>query len=894
MHSVFDVFLNSLGIIFRTIRAFFTRRLMGVIARIRRLGSASRYAAKALPKAVGAVTLAAKKPSKREDYFETKRLYIAKSLIAAIVIIVILLGVFTWYVAYPFAVSRFFTLKIWQDDARLAEYTGRVVVYYDSELERPWARTRLDGGEVIQDAKVYGEDGGLVYEGGFGGFVYSGAGALYSDGALLYEGGFADGLRSGAGKEYYPDKSLKFDGGFESGVYSGTGREYYPNGSLRYDGGFEAGVYSGSGRQLRENGSMLYNGEFSDGLYNGAGKYYTAAESYIDGEFRDGALQGDGTLYVSGKLAYKGAFGGEAPMGYGTMYDMDSGDQLFAGVFSGDGIDLAQFGGLDVRTARRMFFDSPLYERVSDGRFTIEAQESGITLMCSLRTDESEPAVVGVMKSEGRARSLAAGQTGSMYFEEGDAPDSGQNAGGVGTGEPGGSGEAGGAEDAAAIADALESLPDKEEPITAGGEADETLEDPAKILRANTLDMQSLGETVAAVASYAENKAKFDVYSKQAALRRRDREKAAEAAMTGEAGQKLLDEIDADIGRLQGQMNVCTLEAERAFLAVKALTGEDVTRYDAAAILIDVNPADFDLAAMSARLDEDSTDADFKMKTLDLSVARQNLSLLRSAYNKALDALEDTKTRYLTGAADEYELDSSVIAALGAYEAVYSGLCGYTRMTAELNLMCGGWISERYGWFNDEFEAALAVTALARAEEAAKAQAEAEAEGGAPDVLPPEVDVSPVLMDAGYDMRFKLLIQTGGRSANLWGPLGFEWKHLITSGFGWRIHPISGNNVFHNGVDIGVPTGTAVLAAHGGVVRSASYDEGGYGRSVVIAGDGFVTRYAHCDELFVSAGQTVAAGDVIAKSGNTGYSTGPHLHFEVMRDGQYIDPAYFA
>jgi murein DD-endopeptidase MepM/ murein hydrolase activator NlpD len=82
-----------------------------------------------------------------------------------------------------------------------------------------------------------------------------------------------------------------------------------------------------------------------------------------------------------------------------------------------------------------------------------------------------------------------------------------------------------------------------------------------------------------------------------------------------------------------------------------------------------------------------------------------------------------------------------------------------------------------------------------------------------------------------------------------------------------------------------------VLAAHGGVVTSAVNGESGYGRYVVIEGDWFVTRYAHCDELLVSVGQTVAAGDIIARSGDTGYSTGPHLHFEVIKDGLYIDPA---
>jgi murein DD-endopeptidase MepM/ murein hydrolase activator NlpD/antitoxin component YwqK of YwqJK toxin-antitoxin module len=879
--------LRSFGIIFRTVRAFFTRRLLGVTARIRRLGSASRYAAKALPKAVGAVTLAAKKPSKREDYFETKRLYIAKSLIAAIVIAIIVAGAFAWYVAYPFAVSKFFTLHIWREDKRLDEYTGRVAIYYDSELRELWARTRLDGGKVIQDASVYTESGALVYEGGFAGFAYSGEGKLYADGALSYAGEFANGLQSGAGKEYYPGGGLKFDGRFDSGAYSGQGRQYYDSGSLRYDGGFESGAYSGQGRLLRQDGSLLYNGQFADGLYNGGGKYYTHADSYIEGTFQDGALQGDGALYVSGKLSYKGAFDAFAPRGYGTAYDMDSGAPLFAGVFSGEEIDLDQFDGLDAQAARRMFFDSTLYERVSGSGFAIEAPDTGITLLCSLRTEEAEPAILGVVKDAGRARFMAASQSGSRYFADGGAtasvpPEEGEDT-------PG----AGGAQ---AVADALESLPGKDESMTGGEQADDKLADPSRVFRAQALDMDSMGEVVAAVASYAENNTRYKVYSRQAELRRRDRAAAVTAVMTGGGDQQLLDGIDADLDRLQGQMNVCTLEAERAYLTVLAETGEDLTLFDASAVLTDVNPADFDLAAMASRLDADSTDADFKMKTLDLAIARESLVLLRSAYNKSLDALEDVKTRYLTGAASEYELNSAAVSALDAYEAVYGALCGYTRMTAELNLMCGGWISEKYDWYEDEFAAAVAVTALARAEAAALAEQEAQGdENGGAAPVPPEIDagVSPLVSDARYDMRFRLLVKTGGRSANMYGPLGFDWRARVTSGFGLRMHPIKGEELFHNGVDIGVPKGTPILAAHDGVVTSAANDADGYGLNVVIGGNGISTRYAHCDEMLVSAGEGVRAGDVIAKSGNTGMSTGPHLHFEVIVGGKPVDPMMF-
>jgi murein DD-endopeptidase MepM/ murein hydrolase activator NlpD len=103
----------------------------------------------------------------------------------------------------------------------------------------------------------------------------------------------------------------------------------------------------------------------------------------------------------------------------------------------------------------------------------------------------------------------------------------------------------------------------------------------------------------------------------------------------------------------------------------------------------------------------------------------------------------------------------------------------------------------------------------------------------------------------------------------------------ITSAFGWRIHPISGQGRMHNGTDIGAPLGTPVLAAYDGVVSAAQWS-GGYGLMVTLQHlDGTQeSRYAHLSEVFVESGQEVARGEVIGRVGSTGFSTGPHLHFE--------------
>jgi len=103
----------------------------------------------------------------------------------------------------------------------------------------------------------------------------------------------------------------------------------------------------------------------------------------------------------------------------------------------------------------------------------------------------------------------------------------------------------------------------------------------------------------------------------------------------------------------------------------------------------------------------------------------------------------------------------------------------------------------------------------------------------------------------------------------------------LTSGFGNRIHPISGDLRFHHGVDFGTPTGTPIKAVKQGVVAFAGWN-GGYGKTVIVQHkDDYETLYAHLDELFVTAGDRVAQGKVIGLSGGTGYATGPHLHFEI-------------
>ena len=115
----------------------------------------------------------------------------------------------------------------------------------------------------------------------------------------------------------------------------------------------------------------------------------------------------------------------------------------------------------------------------------------------------------------------------------------------------------------------------------------------------------------------------------------------------------------------------------------------------------------------------------------------------------------------------------------------------------------------------------------------------------------------------------------------------------VVSNFGNRLHPILGYYRLHAGIDYDGNTGDAVIASRSGIVILAEYN-GGYGRTIVLQhNEGFTTLYGHLSSYSVSAGQAVAAGTKIGEIGSTGLSTGPHLHFEIRKDGKPIDPASY-
>lgn len=112
----------------------------------------------------------------------------------------------------------------------------------------------------------------------------------------------------------------------------------------------------------------------------------------------------------------------------------------------------------------------------------------------------------------------------------------------------------------------------------------------------------------------------------------------------------------------------------------------------------------------------------------------------------------------------------------------------------------------------------------------------------------------------------------------------------VSSPAGIRYNPVTGRREFHDGIDIAVPVGTPVLAPKAGEVVASGFSAS-YGWFMRLShANGYITFYAHLSRAVSSIGETVAQGERFAYSGNTGMSTGPHLHFGIFRDGQFVDP----
>ncbi len=150
--------------------------------------------------------------------------------------------------------------------------------------------------------------------------------------------------------------------------------------------------------------------------------------------------------------------------------------------------------------------------------------------------------------------------------------------------------------------------------------------------------------------------------------------------------------------------------------------------------------------------------------------------------------------------------------------------------------------------------------------------------------------------DASYNIIVEQAAQKDSMLASIPAiqPVSNKTLKRLSSGFGWRTHPIYKVRKFHYGVDFAAPVGTPIYSTGDGFIEKVKKSAGGYGKEVVVNhGFGYRTRYAHMSKIEVKVGQKIKRGEQIGKVGNTGASTAPHLHYEVLRNGKPVNPVHF-
>ena len=133
-----------------------------------------------------------------------------------------------------------------------------------------------------------------------------------------------------------------------------------------------------------------------------------------------------------------------------------------------------------------------------------------------------------------------------------------------------------------------------------------------------------------------------------------------------------------------------------------------------------------------------------------------------------------------------------------------------------------------------------------------------------------------------------------GNGQQVYGPvMDLDWRKKISSNFGERVHPITKERKFHNGVDIAVPTGTSLYSAVNGTVIDSHYSTSAGNMITIQTETGWKVTFMHMDSRVISQGEKVKQGQLVGYSGNTGNSTGPHLHLEVKNaEGEYVNPIF--
>ena len=753
---------NSFGIFFRTIRAFFTRKLVGAWSYLRRITNFSRHATKVATSSFQGAATAVKKPTRREDYIETERLFISKSFLILLAAGLVLAGLLIYFVIWPFLLSHFFTARFYQGDERLDRWSGRVVVCYDEEKDVPMYQGTLEDGLLQGKGEEYDENGLLVYEGSFTDGVRSGEGRLYEAGVLVYEGQFAGGLANGMGTAY--DGGVKcYQGSFADGLYEGEGVAYHSNGERAYTGSFAAGLYEGDGTAYDADGRICYKGSFSGGLYDGSGAVYLEGGDQIRAEFTAGTSNGTIQWYKSGRLWYEGGADGLTPDGFGTLY-AESGKAVYAGEFDRGTLDGAWLLGLTAGELREAFGEASTAESDGNGGFLVVNETLGLTALSSYQQEGAEAQVYRlwfapeagsawtallpwedgaqaavwafrdreempqVSLYQGPALQPDGAVSGDWYqrqyqYEEYLCILLGESAqtppvqlcwsrDAVQTGIP--------VEDPAS-AQAQERLDELLSALdgmgsSGGGEGGGDQSDVERLLglMLTARDGEALMDALIDSYIYGEMTASLEV--SQPLLQQLLAEAQGEL-QKGEGTQEAVDAAQDDLDALDRRLAQYRTAQEQAGLTIEELCGTGPEGLDLRAVLLVFDPVELDVDALyeaslayAMELEgEQDTNAgalqrEIKSAVLELGLSYETVRSARGSAERAMAQAEQTAREYNKGTVDKSALYAAQCARNDAIAELYQAGGAFAHQANALNTRSGGWLARTYGWMADTFE----------------------------------------------------------------------------------------------------------------------------------------------------------------------------------------------
>ena len=777
MNYLFYQLTRSFGIFFRTIRAFFVRQATAVTTRVRQMTNLSRNAMLVANSSLKMMATAVKKPSQREDYVETRQLFIAKGFLVKLALLLVSLGLIGYFLVWPFILSRFFTVRFYVEDSRLPGWTGRVIVYADEGKTVPMYAGRLEDGVLQGKGEGYDEEGLLAYEGPFVDGTPSGEGTAYEAGVLCYEGQFAAGVYEGRGR-LYKDGALYYEGDFAAGVPSGEGVAYHPNGQAAYKGQFAAGVYEGEGAAYDSGGALLYEGGFAGGLYSGSGRLYLDRDQWITAEFQEGEVAGVVQWYKGARLYYEGEWAGSRPHGYGALYSK-AGQPLYQGQFSRGTLDGAWLLELPVEELRAALGGTAATAGSAGGGFLIQSAALGLTALCSYQTEEAEPAVyavylsapqeagwvqllpgtraaglpewpAGATQRRGEASfaplegmQLTAGtyealavtapdyEASCLYDANGDAVLLSWRQ--LGT--------APGVLDLSALTDGSGSGAQMDAFLAAldladGSAAEAAAEnpyygekDPAEGLALCT-SLQQAEDMLNAMLLYWEQAERQVDLEENLARAQELLAEAQRAQAMADADDAAVAALEDEIAGLESAVQSCQAQRALAQLQGQAAGIEDISVYAVDQVLLCFDPSveDSSQFALAATAFAQATGGDVSAAKLAGMTSVVNLtedySQVQTAlgrYEAAQAAAQSAAGAYATGTLDKAGWYDALSAQADARSTLCGALAAFGREANTLNMPTGGWVTENYAWYPDQldplFQAAAEALQAAEAEE---------------------------------------------------------------------------------------------------------------------------------------------------------------------------------